>query len=203
LLRDPLWDGLLSAVFFLRLCLKNPYCWQKKKEEEVVEEEVVEEHVEEHVQVQVVKEIPVKELYLKRYKLPDVVTYVKKDLKPMCEPTEFDNVLFGDLKLRQVPKFLWQHRTGTSAGWTRGLNYLERRLGGLDHPHQGLKSLQWLGLFGFLWYLQVFVYEKFKWQEKMDTVISRRFGLKNFENMHPIERRYYYVAIARQLPENE
>jgi len=23
------WDGLLSAVFFLRLCLKNPYCWQR------------------------------------------------------------------------------------------------------------------------------------------------------------------------------
>jgi hypothetical protein len=39
------------------------------------------------------------------------------DLIPLAPETDFDGVLVRDLKLRQVPSFLWQH-IGTN-GWIR------------------------------------------------------------------------------------
>jgi len=81
--------------------------------------------------------------------VPDV-QYVKTqnakslaDFKLQTKVTDFDNVLFKDVKLKQLPKFLWQN-----LGWTglyRFDNAVHRTMGTFFHTRNA-RGLSWLWL---------------------------------------------------------
>lgn len=167
----------------------------KEEHDEDVEnkEHEVEQHQDEH---EAEKFNPAK-FSKNRYSLPESFSYVKEPIEPLTGPTNFDNVLFGDLKLRQVPSFLWQHKGKN--GWLRTVNYLDRRVGGLNHPAGGLKRGQYAFLTIAFFSLLAHPFEKDKFQTKVNAIIQNKFHRDNYAKMHPIEKKYYYIAIARAI----
>lgn len=170
---------------------------EEKKPQAVEQTQHEENHDEEHEEEVPVKDFIPREYLANRYKLPQNLQYVKEPITPLAPPTDYDSTLFADLKVRQVPNFLWQHKGKN--GWLRFVNYFDRRWGGIDHTSGGLKRAQAFFLSVAFFYIPVVLFEREKFNEKVKTVIENKFGTENYNKMHEIDKKYYWVAIARKV----
>jgi hypothetical protein len=127
------------------------------------------------------------------------IVYNDRPLRPLGPPTDFDSVLFKDIKLKQFPKFLWQH-TG-AAGYVRLLNYMDRKIGGVMNPHGGMKLAGGLFAFWTICALSNMPFEMEKKRHDFKVVITHKYGWDNYQKMHPIEKGYLRMAVWRKLAE--
>jgi len=123
---------------------------------------------------------------------------VLTNLPPIAPITEFDSVLFQDIKLKDFPRFLWQHCG--MAGYVRLSVWKSRKMSYLGHPFGGTRMLQ-----NFLLYLGCIVVIS-QWpfllyfnKERDKAILTRKYGdYEVFKKKHPIERGYIIYALHRE-----
>jgi hypothetical protein len=134
---------------------------------------------------------------------PDI-TYTRRqnakslqDFKLTTKPTDFDSTLFRDVKLRQLPSFIYQNM-----GWTglyRFDNFVSRKMGSFFHTSNA-RGIRWFYLALFLISVPNVINAYIKEKRRADLIIKLKYG-DEYEKMDSFEKTYIFQQVVRKMNE--